>query len=76
MPRTLRHYPVVLIPAVEGGFTAVCPLLPGCISQGDSRDEALTNIREAIELCLETDGEQEWPDDAACELVAVDASVA
>ena len=57
MARRHQHFPVVLIPAEEGGFTAVCPVLPGCISQGDSRDEALTNIREAIELCLETDGD-------------------
>ena len=37
----------------EGGFTASVPSLPGCISEGDTRDEALANIREAIELYLE-----------------------
>jgi len=37
----------------EGGFIAVVPVLPGCISEGDTLDEARVNIREAIELYLE-----------------------
>ena len=45
---------IVLEPSDEGGYTAYVPTLPGCISEGDSRDEALSNIREAIELFLET----------------------
>ncbi len=44
---------VVLEPSDEGGYTAVAPGLPGCISEGETRDEALANIREAIELYLE-----------------------
>ncbi len=44
---------VVLEPSEEGGFTALCPCLPGCISEGDTQQEALANIREAIELYLE-----------------------
>lgn len=44
---------VVLEPSDEGGFTAFVPTLPGCISEGDTRDEALKNIHEAIELYLE-----------------------
>jgi predicted RNase H-like HicB family nuclease len=44
---------IVLEPSDEGGYTAYVPTLPGCISEGDSRDEALSNIREAIELYLE-----------------------
>jgi len=44
---------VVLEPSEEGGFTAYVPSLPGCISEGNSREEALKNIREAIELYLE-----------------------
>ena len=43
-----------LIPSDEGGFTAVVPSLPGCISEGDSEQEAMKNIREAIELYLES----------------------
>ena len=44
---------VILEPSEEGGFTAIVPSLPGCISEGDTREEALKNIREAIELYLE-----------------------
>ena len=44
---------VVLEPSDEGGFTVTVPSLPGCISEGDTKDEALANIREAIELYLE-----------------------
>jgi predicted RNase H-like HicB family nuclease len=44
---------IVLEPSNEGGFTALVPSLPGCISEGDTREEALKNIREAIELYLE-----------------------
>jgi predicted RNase H-like HicB family nuclease len=44
---------VSLEPSDEGGFTATVPSLPGCISEGDTRDEALANILEAIELYLE-----------------------
>ena len=44
---------VILEPSDEGGFTAYVPALPGCISEGDTRDQALKNIREAIELYLE-----------------------
>jgi len=47
---TLR---VVLEPSDEGGFTATVPSLPGCISEGRDREEALKNIQEAIELYLE-----------------------
>jgi predicted RNase H-like HicB family nuclease len=44
---------VILEPSDEGGFTAIVPALPGCISEGDTRDEALANVREAIDLYLE-----------------------
>jgi len=48
------NYLVKLIREDDGGFSVVVPGLPGCVSQGESRDEALTNIKEAIELYLET----------------------
>ncbi len=44
---------VVLEPSDEGGFTVYVPALPGCISEGETIDQALANIREAIELYLE-----------------------
>jgi predicted RNase H-like HicB family nuclease len=44
---------IVLEPSDEGGFTALAPSLPGCISEGDTREDALRNIREAIDLYLE-----------------------
>jgi len=48
---------VTLEPSDEGGYTAYVPDLPGCISEGDSVDEALANIREAIQLYLDIDAE-------------------
>ena len=44
---------VVLEPSDEGGYTVYVPSLPGCISEGNTKDEALANIREASELFLE-----------------------
>jgi predicted RNase H-like HicB family nuclease len=44
---------VVLEPSEDGGYTAIVPSLPGCISEGETRDDALANIKEAIELYLE-----------------------
>jgi len=43
----------VLEESDEGGFTVYVPSLPGCISEGDTEEEALANIKEAIELYLE-----------------------
>ena len=44
---------VVLEPSEEGGYTVYVPSLPGCISEGDTRAEAVVNIKEAIALYLE-----------------------
>lgn len=44
---------IILEPSNEGGYTAIVPSLPGCISEGETKEEALTNIREAVELYLE-----------------------
>ncbi len=46
-------FKVVLERSEEGGFTVYAPSLPGCVSEGETEDEALRNIREAIELYLE-----------------------
>ncbi len=56
----LRRFRVILEPNESAGYTVTVPLLPGCISEGDTREEALANIKEAIELYLESlqaDGE-------------------
>lgn len=51
--RCVMNFPVSLEPDEIGGFVVVCPVLPGCFSQGETVEEALANIREAIELCLD-----------------------
>jgi predicted RNase H-like HicB family nuclease len=45
---------VTLAPGEDGWIVAECPALPGCLSQGRTRDEALSNIREAIQAALLT----------------------
>lgn len=46
-------YKVFLEPDEDGGYVVVCPSFQGCYSQGDTVEEALLNIREAIEFCME-----------------------
>lgn len=46
---------IVLEPQQEGGFNAYVPSLPGCISEGETKEEAVKNIKEAVELYLEAD---------------------
>ena len=53
---TITTLPVVLRAGEDGWIVAECPAPIGCISQGRTRDDALANIREAIELCLEASG--------------------
>lgn len=56
------RYPVILTPDLEdGGFVAECPAIPGCISEGDTVEEAIINIRDAIEGCLAVLREQGQP---------------
>lgn len=55
-----RAFPVVLVPGEDGWVVAECPVIPGCISQGRSREEALANIEEAIRLCLDTQPSEGW----------------
>jgi predicted RNase H-like HicB family nuclease len=44
---------IVFEKSEEGGYTVYVPALPGCISEGDIREEAMTNIKEAIDLYLD-----------------------
>ena len=46
------RYTVILEQEADGGFVAHIPALPGCVSQGDSRQEAMDNIREAADLYI------------------------
>ncbi len=46
---TTVKYLVYLEPAEEGGYIATCPALPGCVTQGETREEALAMIKDAIE---------------------------
>ena len=45
----------------EGWYVVECPVIPGCISQGGTKEEALQNIQEAIQLCLEVRQERGLP---------------
>jgi len=46
---------VILESQEEGGYTVYIPSLPGCVSQGETKEEALKNIKEAMEIWLEPD---------------------
>lgn len=46
---------VILEKQKKGGYTVYIPSLPGCISQGETKEEAINNIKEALELYLEPD---------------------
>ena len=52
--------PIILLAGEDGYLVAECLVIPGCISQGRTREEALRNIREAIELCLENRPSEGW----------------
>ncbi len=54
-------FTVILEPEADGGYSVICPAIPGCVSQGDSLSEAMENIREAILLCLEVRREEGLP---------------
>ena len=70
------RYTVVLERELDGGYVVGVPTLPGCVSQGDARAEALANIREAIELYLEDcrDAGDPIPTEAGKEFVEVEAA--
>ncbi|NCN64578.1 MAG: type II toxin-antitoxin system HicB family antitoxin [Candidatus Altiarchaeum hamiconexum] len=55
------NFKVVLEKDEDGGYAVTVPSLPGCISQGDTKEEALKNIREAIELHVESLAEDGLP---------------
>jgi predicted RNase H-like HicB family nuclease len=67
--------PVILSEGDDGYITAQVPLIPGCISQGRTVAEALVNIREAAELCLESRQQEGWdlPREFSVEQIEVSA---
>ena len=54
-------FPVTLYQDEEGWYIVECPNIPGCMSQGETQEEALLNIQEAIELSLEVRKEKGLP---------------
>ena len=50
----LYKVPLILTPQPEGGFTVTSPLLPELITEGDTADEALSNVRDAMAAVIET----------------------
>jgi predicted RNase H-like HicB family nuclease len=70
------RFTVVLEREDDGGFVASVPALPGCVSQGDSRDEAMKNVREAIEVYIEDCREsgEPIPSESGREFVDIDAA--
>ena len=56
-----RAWSVILVPQPEGGYFVECPALPGCYSQGETVEDALANVTEAIALALEDLSEQGEP---------------
>jgi predicted RNase H-like HicB family nuclease len=68
MTRT-RTFTIIIHMAEEGGYYAECPVLPGCVTQGDTLDELKNNMSEAIALWLEDD---EYPRGVSESVLALD----
>jgi predicted RNase H-like HicB family nuclease len=54
-------FPVTIDRDEDGIWVVQCPSIPGCVSQGTTKEEALTNIRDAIQTCLEVRAEYGLP---------------
>jgi len=57
----------------EGGYTIYVPSLPGCVSQGETKEESLTNIKEAMKLYLEADENEtiEYPEGMETQTITI-----
>ena len=64
---------IIMYPGEDGYWVAECPSLPGCISQGKTKEEAIANIREAIELYVEdmVENGETVPEDQLDRIVAI-----
>jgi predicted RNase H-like HicB family nuclease len=58
----MHEFDVVLLEDETGGYVAIVPALPGCHTQGDTLTEVMKNVKEAIDLYIETLTEQEKKD--------------
>ena len=54
-----KHFPILVEQDIDGVFIVSCPLFQGCLSYGKTINEALSNIQEVIELCLEEQQNEE-----------------
>ncbi len=70
-----RTYLVTVRRAEEGGYTVEVPALPGCVSQGETYEEALANIRQAIAVYLEELEEGELNPEAPVFVTTVEVEV-
>lgn len=72
----ILDYPVYLKSEESGGFSVFCPAFQGCYSQGKTSEEALKNIKEVIELCIDEiideGGKLPNPDDLILKKVAIE----
>ena len=70
------RFTVVLEKEEDGGFVASVPALPGCVSQGDTRAEAMKNVREAVEVYLDDCREsgEPIPSESGREFIDIDAA--
>lgn len=70
------RYTVVLEQEADGGYVVSVPALPGCVSQGDNRAQALANVREAVSLYIEDrrDAGDPVPTEAGKEFIEIDAA--
>ncbi len=68
----MARYTVILYPEEEGGYSVLVPALPGCVTQGETVEDALAMARDAIELYVETlsDRGEEIPVELAPPVVA------
>ncbi len=70
------RFTVVLEQEEDGGYIVTVPALPGCLSQGDTKAEALENVREAIAVYIEDCREsgERIPTESGCEFVEIEAA--
>ena len=72
----MAKYKVIFEQAEEGGYVVTCPAVPGTVSQGDPYEEAVANIKEAIELALECYREDGVPLPEDVEVIVEEVEVA